>query len=67
MQRGGRYPESGDEQDKIDYLRQLLAHQVQMYNQEEEQCAFLTSLLMRSHFKSIAESAFHSAFKKKNV
>jgi hypothetical protein len=55
------------EEEQVAYLRNLLEHQVMLFNKEEEQCAFLASMLLRSHFKNLTETSFYSAFRKKNV
>ena len=55
------------EAEQVKYLKELLEHQVSLYNKEEEQCAFLASMLIRSHFKNLTETAFFSAYRKKNV
>ena len=53
--------------EQIGYLQDLLQHQKEIFNQEEEQCAFLTSMLLSSNFRKLSEKAFLSAFRKRNT
>mmetsp|Transcript_29292 Transcript_29292/g.54302 ORF Transcript_29292/g.54302 Transcript_29292/m.54302 type:complete len:326 (+) Transcript_29292:97-1074(+) len=55
------------EEEQIAYLRELLEHQVEVCVRLEEECALLSSFLLRSQFKNLTETAFFSAFRRKNV
>lgn len=59
--------ETETEREQIAYLKEMLQHQKELYCREEEKGAFLASMMMRGHFRNLTESAFYSAFRKKNM